>query len=50
MDFAGFMTGYTKYFGTKEQPNKPARTAFQVAGLAAPGVLVEIEAIAVRPH
>jgi enamine deaminase RidA (YjgF/YER057c/UK114 family) len=50
MDFAGFMAGYTKYFGTKEQPNKPARSAFQVAALAAPGVLVEIEVIAVRPH
>lgn len=50
MDFAGFMSGYTKYFGTKEQPNKPARSALQVAALAAPGVLVEIEVIAVRPH
>jgi enamine deaminase RidA (YjgF/YER057c/UK114 family) len=50
MDFVGFMAGYTKYFGTKEQPNKPARSALQVAALAAPGVLVEIEVIAVRPH
>jgi enamine deaminase RidA (YjgF/YER057c/UK114 family) len=50
MDFAGFMSAYTKYFGTKEQPNKPARSAFQVAALAAPGVLVEIEVIAVRPR
>ena len=50
MDFAGFMAAYTKYFGTKEQPNKPARSAFQVAAPAAPGVLVEIEVIAVRPH
>jgi enamine deaminase RidA (YjgF/YER057c/UK114 family) len=50
MDFAGFMSGYTKYFGTKEQANKPARSAFQVAALAAPGVMIEIEVIAVRPH
>src|SRR3981081_4655866 len=50
MDFAGFMAGYTRYFGTKEQPNKPARSALQVAALAAPGVLVEIEVIAVRPQ
>ena len=50
MDFSGFMAGYTKYFGTKDQPNKPARSALQVAALAAPGVLVEIEVIAVRPH
>jgi hypothetical protein len=39
MDFAGFMAGYMKYFGTKEQPNKPTRSALQVAALAAPGVL-----------
>lgn len=50
MDFTGFMAGYTKFFGTKEQPNKPARSTFQVAGLAGPGILVEIEVIAVRPH
>jgi enamine deaminase RidA (YjgF/YER057c/UK114 family) len=50
MDFSGFMASYTKYFGTKDQPNKPARSALQVAALAAPGVLVEIEVIAVRPH
>jgi enamine deaminase RidA (YjgF/YER057c/UK114 family) len=50
MDFAGFMSGYTKYFGTKDQPNKPSRSAFQVAALAAPGVMVEIEVIAARPH
>lgn len=49
MDFAGFMSGYTQFFGTKEQPNKPARSAMQVAALAAPGALVEIEVIAVKP-
>jgi enamine deaminase RidA (YjgF/YER057c/UK114 family) len=48
IDFAGFMTGYTQFFGTKEQPNKPARSAMQVAALAAPGALVEIEVIAVQ--
>lgn len=48
MDFAGFMAGYTKFFGTKEQPNKPARSAMQVAALALPGALVEIEVIAVN--
>jgi enamine deaminase RidA (YjgF/YER057c/UK114 family) len=45
MDFAGFMKAYTQYFGTPEQPNLPARSAVQVAGLAAPGMLVEIEVI-----
>jgi len=50
MDFAGMMAGYTQFFATREQPNKPARSAVQVAGLAAPGALVEIEVIAVRKH
>jgi enamine deaminase RidA (YjgF/YER057c/UK114 family) len=49
MDFPGFMAGYTQFFGTKDQPNKPARSAMQVAALAAPTGLVEIEVIAVRP-
>ena len=49
MDFPGFMAGYSQFFGTKEQPNKPARSAMQVAALAAPTGLVEIEVIAVRP-
>ena len=49
MDFSGFMNAYTQYFGTSEQPNLPARSAVQVAGLAAPGMLVEIEVILARP-
>jgi enamine deaminase RidA (YjgF/YER057c/UK114 family) len=49
MDFGGFMEGYTQYFGTAAQPNLPARSAVQVAGLVAPGMWVEIEVIAVRP-
>lgn len=48
MDFAGMMAAYTKFFGTAEQPNKPARSTVQVAGLVAPAALVEIEVIAVR--
>ena len=43
MDFAGFMSAYTQYFGTAEQPNLPARSTVQVAGLVAPGMLVEVE-------
>ena len=43
MDFDGFMAAYTQFFGTKEQPNLPARSTVQVAGLVAPGMLVEIE-------
>lgn len=48
MDFKGFMDAYTQYFGTKEQPNLPARSAVQVAGLAQPGMLVEIEVVLAR--
>ena len=48
MDFVGFMAGYSQFFGTKEQPNKPARSAMQVAALAAPGSLIEIEVVAVK--
>ncbi len=47
-DFAGFMSGYTQFFGTPAQPNKPARSAMQVAALVSPGALVEIEVIAAR--
>jgi enamine deaminase RidA (YjgF/YER057c/UK114 family) len=49
MDFDGMMRAYRKYFGTEDQPNLPARSAFQVAGLAAPGMLVEIEVVLARP-
>ncbi len=43
MDFDGFMAAYTQFFGTKEQPNLPARSTVQVAGLVQPGMMVEIE-------
>jgi enamine deaminase RidA (YjgF/YER057c/UK114 family) len=49
MDFAGFMEGYTEFFGTAEQPRLPARSAFQIARLGQPLMFVEIEAIAARP-
>lgn len=49
MDFAGFMKGYRRFFGTAEQPNLPSRSAFQIAGLANPAYRVEIEVVAVRP-
>ncbi len=50
MDFAGMMAGYSQFFGTKDQPNKPARTTVQVVLPAgARGALVEIDLIAVRP-
>ena len=49
MDFAGFMEGYTQFFGTAQQPNLPSRSVMAVAGLVNPGWLVEIEVTAVRP-
>lgn len=48
LDFAGMMAAYTRFFGTKDQPNKPARNAMQVAALAAPWAMVEIEVIAAK--
>lgn len=48
LDFAGFMEGYTEFFATPEQPNKPARAVMEVAGLINPGWRVEIEAQAAR--
>jgi enamine deaminase RidA (YjgF/YER057c/UK114 family) len=48
LDFPGMMAAYSRFFGTKEQPNKPARSTVQVAALVAPWALVEIEVIAVK--
>ncbi|WP_372622277.1 RidA family protein [Falsiroseomonas sp.] len=48
MDTAGFMAAYREFFGTSAQPNLPARTVVQVAGLADPRLLVEIEVSAAR--
>jgi|HubBroStandDraft_6_1064221.scaffolds.fasta_scaffold890564_2 enamine deaminase RidA (YjgF/YER057c/UK114 family) len=50
LNFPAMMAGYTQFFGTAEQPNKPARSAVQVAALVAPGALLEIEVIAVKPR
>ena len=49
MDFAGFMRAYSKHFGTEDQPNKPARSAIQIAALARPNVFIEVEVILARP-
>jgi enamine deaminase RidA (YjgF/YER057c/UK114 family) len=46
-DVAGFMEGYTQFFGGA-QPNLPARAVIQVAGLSNPGWLVEIEVVAAK--
>ena len=46
-DMAGFMQGYTQFFGGA-QPNLPARAAFQIAALGNPGWLIEIEVVAAK--
>jgi len=46
-DVAGFMEGYTQFFGGA-QPNLPARSVFQVAALSNPGWLIEIEVTAAK--
>jgi enamine deaminase RidA (YjgF/YER057c/UK114 family) len=48
LEFAAMNSEYVKFFGTAEQPNKPARSAFQVAALVAPGAALEVEVIAVK--
>ena len=48
LDFPAMMAAHSRFFGTKEQPNKPARSTMQVAALVAPWALVEIEVIAVK--
>jgi enamine deaminase RidA (YjgF/YER057c/UK114 family) len=48
-DFSGLMAGYTQFFGTKDQPSKPARTTVQVTLPAASrGALIEVDLVAVR--
>lgn len=49
LDFDGFMRAYRLHFGTEAQPNLPARSAVQVAGLVRPGMFVEVEAVLARP-
>lgn len=48
MDFAGFNAGYREFFGTAANPNLVARSTVQVAGLAGPNFLIEIEATAAK--
>lgn len=48
MDFMGMNGAFKKVFGTADEPNKPSRVTVQVAGLAAPGSLVEIELVAAK--
>lgn len=48
LDFNGLNAAYSQFFGTAQQPNKPARTALQVVALPLPGALVEIDLVAAK--
>lgn len=48
MDFDGVNAGFAEFFNTPANPTTTARSAFQVAALAAPQFLVEIEVIAAK--
>ena len=48
MDFAGANEGFKQFFKTADNPNTVARSTFQVAALAGPYFLIEIEAIAAK--
>lgn len=48
MDFAGMSDAFKMFFGTAENPNTVARSTVQVAALAGPAFLVEIEATAAK--
>ena len=48
IDLAGMNSTWLKFFGTPDQPNKPARATFQAANLVVPGALVEIEFVAAK--
>ena len=48
MDFAGMNDAFRQFFGSDANPETVARSTIQVAALAGPGYLVEIEAVAAR--
>jgi 2-iminobutanoate/2-iminopropanoate deaminase len=48
MDFAGMNGVFKTFFGTAENPTKPSRVTVQIAALAGPGSLVEIEMVAAK--
>ena len=48
LDFAGFNAGYSEFFGTIDNPNKPVRSFVEIKDLVVEGWLVEIEIRAAR--
>ena len=49
-DYKGWFEAYGQFFGTKENPTKPARSTLGVASLVNPDWLIEIEAVAAYPE
>lgn len=48
-DYPGWFEAYAQFFGTTDNPVKPARSTVGVASLVNPDWLIEIEAVAVYP-
>jgi len=48
LEFASMNAAYNKFFGTADQPNKPARSTVQVAALVQAGPALEVEVQAAR--
>ena len=48
-DYQGWFDAYAQFFGTAENPVKPARSTVGVASLVNPDWCIEIEAVAVYP-
>lgn len=48
LDFAGFNAGYSQFFGTDENPEKPVRSFVEIKDLVVDGWLIEIEIRAAR--
>lgn len=48
-DYPGWFEAYGQFFGTPENPVKPARSTVGVASLVNPDWLIEIEAVAAYP-
>ena len=47
-NLAGFNEGYSEFFGTDENPNKPVRSFVEIKDLVVEGWLVEVEIRAAR--
>jgi biopolymer transport protein ExbD len=48
IDFPGWFEAYGQFFGTAQNPVKPARSTVGIASLVNPDLLIEIEAVAAR--